>query len=237
MDLQSQQNNLYTVLVAGDIDLSNYDLKKKVSPYVVYEYNKRKDIRLQTINIYKDIINNLDDNQANKTLKMFLNAKLQDLTEMTDEEYFEEATKGMTYDEKTGNALSTVNPNGRYKILQEPTIDTALPLIDGKFECFVKDIKNIPKNIDNEKKEFYESFWDDAMLSWYKNDYLNLYNNKETYVNVMCEPLFYNAFVSKETGWVEQGEYNQIEWVLNFKEKFINKLSDNTKIKVYNFIR
>ena len=99
---------------------------------------------------------------------MFLNAKLQDLTEMTDEEYFEEATKGMTYDEKTGNALSTVNPNGRYKILQEPTIDTALPLIDGKFECFVKDIKNISKNIDNEKKEFYESFWDDAMLSWYK---------------------------------------------------------------------
>ena len=66
MDLQSQQNNLYTVLVAGDIDLSNYDLKKKVSPYVVYEYNKRKDIRLQTINIYKDIINNLDDNQVIK---------------------------------------------------------------------------------------------------------------------------------------------------------------------------
>ena len=53
----------------------------------------------------------------------------------------------------------------------------------------------------------------------------------------MTEPLFYNAFVSNETGWLEQTPTNQIEWVLTFREKFIDNLDKETDLKVYNFKR
>jgi hypothetical protein len=51
------------------------------------------------------------------------------------------------------------------------------------------------------------------------------------------EPFFYNAFVSNETGWVEQGDENQVQWILKFRERFINNLPINTPLRVYNFTK
>jgi hypothetical protein len=49
------------------------------------------------------------------------------------------------------------------------------------------------------------------------------------------EPMFYNAFVSEETGWLEQSDEDQIQWVINFRERFIKNLSEETNLRVYNF--
>ena len=68
-----------------------------------------------------------------------------------------------------------------------------------------------------------------------KESLISRYGNKETYVKVMMEPMFYNAFVSEETGWLEQSDEDQIQWVINFRERFIKNLSEDTNLRVYNF--
>lgn len=47
--------------------------------------------------------------------------------------------------------------------------------------------------------------------------------------------LFYNAFVSEETGWIEQLDEDQEQWVLMFYDRFIKPLPETTKLKIYNF--
>jgi hypothetical protein len=143
----------------------------------------------------------------------------------------------MTYDKNTGDALSTINPKGRYSVLMEPSSTCALPLLDDKFQCLVEDIKI--KETKRELIEEYSKQWDYFMegAPMIKDDYLKLYGDRETYIATMSEPFFYNAFVSNETGWVEQGDENQIQWVLKFRERFINNLPITTLLRVYNFTR
>lgn len=230
-------NKQYTVLVAGDVDLTIYDLTKPVSPYVVYEYNNRKNIRKQAINIYNELIKKVETDTVNTLVCQMMRVKLQEMQEMTDEEYFDMATQGMTYDEKTGDALTTINPNGRFLTISDPTLETAIPLYGKKFQCKVCEITE--KNIDPKLISEYSKQWDNFMdnSSFLKNDYLKLYGNRETYIATMTEPLFYNAFVSNETGWLEQGDENQVQWVLTFRERFINSLPKDTLLRVYNFTK
>lgn len=230
-------NKKYTVLVAGDVDLSIYDLTKPVDPYVVYEYKNKKNIREQAIAIYDELIKKVESDPVNTLVCQMMRIKLQDIQEMNDEEYFEFATQGMEYDQKTGDALTTINPKGRFLTLTEPTINSAIPLCGEKFQCKVSDL--IEKKADDKLIKEYSKQWDDLMKTapMVKNNYVKLYGDKDTYVATMTEPLFYNAFVSNETGWLEQGDENQVQWVLSFKERFINKLSKNTTLKVYNFTK
>ena len=230
-------NKQYSVLVAGDVDLTKYDLTRQVAPYVVYEYDKRADIRKQAIKIYTDLIEKVEKEENTALVSQLMRMNLQEMEEMTDEEYFERATKGMTFDKTTGNALTTFNANGKYIKINEATDKTAVPLVANKFNCLVQDL---PEKVENEDIiEKYSKHWDTIMSGAQniKNDYIKTYQNKDTYIKVMIEPLFYNAFVSNETGWLEQVDENQVQWVLNFRNRFIKPLPKNTKLKVYNYIR
>lgn len=237
MDSNSQKNKMYSVLVAGDIDMSLYDFNRKVEPYILYQYDKRKEIRETAIEFYKQYLNNLQNDDLNLFLKTFLSSKIEDIQEMSDEEYFESVTKGLKYDEKTGDAISDFNPMGKYKILMEPTTEDTVPLKGNRFQCKVSELPERIEDAEIIKK--YSDYWEDKIMtsSSLKEDYLNAYENKETYISVMTEPLFFNAFVSKETGWLEQCDENQIQWVLNFRKRFIEGLPDNTILKVYKFTR
>jgi hypothetical protein len=238
MDLNTQQNEiLYTVLVAGDVDLSKYDKNIPVSPYVAYKYSERskiKEVALQTYSeLYKKFTSEKDFQPMFSGLLLM---KLQDIEEMTDEEYFEEITKGMKYDEN-GDAITEENPNGKFSDLLEPSLLTAVPLKDTYFKCKVSELYPYKVNIFEQKK--CEERWDDIMSGEYapmvKESLISRYGNKETYVKVMMEPMFYNAFVSEETGWLEQSDEDQIQWVINFRERFIKNLSEETNLRVYNF--
>ena len=53
MDSNTQQNEiLYTVLVAGDVDLSKYDKNIPVSSYVAYKYSERSKIKEVALQSY-----------------------------------------------------------------------------------------------------------------------------------------------------------------------------------------
>lgn len=239
MDSNTQKNNFYTVLVAGDVDLSKYDKNIPVEMYIAYKFSERSKIRQVALQTYNELYKKFtSDNCFQPLLMDFIKIKLQDIEEMTDEEYFEEITKGMKYDEN-GDAITDINPNGKYSNLLEPSILTAVPLKDNYFKCKVSELYPYKVNIFEQKK--YEERWDEIMNGNYapmvKDSIIKTYGDKETYVKVMLEPMFYNAFVSEETGWVEQSDEDQIQWVLTFRERFINNLHNNTQLKVYNFTR
>ena len=128
MDLKSINNNLYTVVVAGDVDLDEYNANKVVKPYIAYKYDDRHNIRKEAINIHKELINSNLNKPELSIVNDFLILKVQDIEEMTDEEYFESITKGMEFDKKTGDAMISINPNGKYIEIKEATLQTALPL-------------------------------------------------------------------------------------------------------------
>ena len=237
MDSSLYNKKTYTVLVAGDVDLTEYDLNKKVTPYTVYRFSERDKIRQQAIIFYEEFLKNSKDIPNKDLLLPFIQCKLEDIQEMTDEEYFEEVTKNMIFDKTTGDALSDANPLGKYSSLTDANENYAIPLNGNSFECKVSEL-NLSKKGDEDKVKYAEH-WDYIMecAPFVKEEYISTYKDKGTYVNVMTEPLFYNAFVSNETGWLEQGDENQIEWVLTFIDRFIKKLPQHTKLKVYNFTR
>lgn len=237
MDSNLMSNTLYTVLVAGDVDMNEYDINKNIKPYVAYKYDERHEIRQQAIKMYKEIVKNNLFTTEYSMFNDFLSLKLQDIEEMTDEEYFESVTEGMIFDKENGNALISINPNGKFSSIKNATIETALPLKGDFFECKVKDVINKTATIDDIERN--SEHWDRIMESapMVKKQYLEQYGNKDTYVKVMSEPFFYNAFVSENTGWVEPSCNEQLEWILNFKERFINNLHEEIILKVYNFTR
>ena len=167
MDSNLQINRKYTVLVAGNVNLKDYDINKKVEPYVVYKYSDRKEIKESIINIYEKYIENIP--KENSFLKEILSFKLQEIQEMTDEEYFEYATKDMKYDKKTGDALSTINPKGKYNLLSEADKENAMPLIGDSFQCKVKDLPIIVKNDEELERLMNQANIDDPVKMYLKD--------------------------------------------------------------------
>lgn len=237
MDSNLYNKKTYTVLVAGDVDLSEYDLNKKVNPYIVYRFSERNKIRQQAITFYEEFLKNAKNIPEKELLLPFMQCKLQDIIEMSDEEYFEEISKGMIFDKNTGDALTDINPLGKYRSLTNADEKYTLPLKGKLFECQVGELELSNKT--NEDSEKYAKHWDYIMncAPFVKEEYISSYKDKETYVRLMTEPLFYNAFVSNKTGWLEQGDENQVQWVLTFNDRFIKDLPKDTKLKVYNFTR
>lgn len=222
-----------SLLVAGNVNLSEYDATKKVKPYVLYEYSKCSQIKQFHIEMLTKQFNELTDEQKKTPYGQYLSFRLNEVLEMSPEEHFESITNGLKYDKTTGNALSDSNPKGKYLKLIEPNVDSAMPLHNNSFVCEVKDIVNYKPSTQIIDK--YKEQWHNALLSDNKESYLNMYNNEQTFLDCMVEPLFYNAFVSEETGWVEQCDENQVQWVINFRKRFINNLPLNTKLQVYNY--
>lgn len=198
------KQNKYTVLVCGNnVDLEQYNLNIRVPRYVRYKYSERKQIQDATIAMYKDTIKQMNDQPFIQSL---LQIKLNDLAEFTPEEFFEEITQGYYYDEKTGDALTDINPNGKWLSLEIPTVDSAVPLFNSKTTPFEGIRKDVIPDIDSDKKNI---------------------NNA----------LFYNAFVSSETGWIDELDENTEQWVMSFYDRFIKNLPSDTRLKVYNFTR
>jgi hypothetical protein len=199
----TQRMNRYTVLVSGDVDLTPYNLGVKVEPYVLYRYSERENIQQKTVELYRGLLEEMKDNPVVQSL---LTLKLQDIEELTPEEFFDEITKGCTYDEITGDAISDTNPQGKWLYLTEPTEETAVPLFENSEHLFEGIKANVVPDTPPEAKTIHTA-------------------------------LFYNAFVSEDTGWIEEIDENPQDWVLSFYDRFIKDLPDNTKLKVYNFTR
>ncbi len=94
--------------------VKKYDLDTKVKPYV--KMKRSEAAKRQAIHL-KFIENLLTTNQivlSDRQREIYKDLYL-DIQDMDEAMYFEAFTEGCTYDEKTGDALSTENPNAKYQ--------------------------------------------------------------------------------------------------------------------------
>ena len=111
-----------TVMVVGDNPdelIKKYDLDTKVEPYVKLKRSDAEKARKTHLKFIEDILNSnkiiLTDRQRDVYKNIYL-----DIQEMDETEYFEHTTMGCTYDDETGDALTTVNPNAFYQHAVNP---------------------------------------------------------------------------------------------------------------------
>lgn len=107
-----------TVMVVGnnpDELIRKYDLDTKVEPYIKMKKSEAENARQKHLKYLQAVIDNMSDHP-----KEILNNMFMDIMDMDSDEYFEEITSGCSYDEETGDAISTVNPNAHYKHAVNP---------------------------------------------------------------------------------------------------------------------
>ena len=111
-----------TVMVVGDNPdelIKKYDLATKVEPYIKLERSDAEKARKMHLEFIKNILTSKKVVLTDKQREIYKNIYL-DIQDMDESEYFEQTTMGCTYDEKTGDALTTINPNAYYQYPTNP---------------------------------------------------------------------------------------------------------------------
>lgn len=105
------------VLAVGDNPdelIGKYDLDTKVEPYVKLKRSDAAKSQRSHLRLIEEILKSDKIALADKQREIYKNMYL-DIQEMDEAEYFDNITHGCTYDDETGDAISTVNPNAYYQ--------------------------------------------------------------------------------------------------------------------------
>ena len=245
-------NKHFTVIVAGenpDSIMEKYDLNKKVEPYIVYKLSEVKQYKENMLKAYRYL--STQENMP-KTIRDEYVDRVKDIEQTSDIDFYADLTSNFDIDEETGNAMCDVNPDGRYNICRLGK-NLAMPLIDKKdqetFQAYKNEIQWDKIHLANQ--EIYKTTWEMIMENRkpetdeekliYENmknriEYFSYFGSKENYV-VSNSAFWGYAFVT-EDGWFEiPDDIPQMQWVVEFYDKFIKNLSDNTLISVYECVR
>lgn len=238
--------NHFVTIVAGENPealIENYKYKDNEVPHVKYWYKDANKLKNLYIEQAKYDLENTDDELLKEELKEIIPI----LESQTDDEFWDDLGAGMDIDENN-NILSYDDEDAKFasynlgKYLSVPFI-----LKDGSesfqsrkgdidwdethlrdyniyirtWELAVEDAsplneveKNIKKQMGNMK------------------GYFDFFGDKETYA--FHSSAFWGYAFLNEDGWVDLStEQSQIEWVANFYEHFIEPLSDNTLLTIF----
>ena len=107
----SEGSKVFSVMVVGDNPdelMSKYDINLKVDKHRKYRSLDAEKIRNKSIKLIEEILANKDNLNLGKFQLDFFTEKLKEIKEMSDFEYYQEITYGLTYDEN-GDAWSDEN--------------------------------------------------------------------------------------------------------------------------------
>ena len=240
----------FVCIVAGDNPselMSEYDKNKTVKPYLVYKYDDAKKIKESFIKVYENSLKNeLNPSQIN-----YVKMTIQDLSEMEDDDFYYELVEdnGYTIDEKTGDAYSNKNKDGKWSSYTIGKI-FSIPFLtkDGK-EVFQAKNKDIDwEHIHLNGGEIYARAWEmvvdgDSPQNEYeekiyenmkdKGHYFEKFVTKENYV--ISNTAFWGyAFLSDKTGWIDAADSpDQFMWMSTFYDMFIKNLDEDTMLTIY----
>jgi hypothetical protein len=234
--------------VAGDNPdelMKPYDRRNEEEPYVKYHFKDARKIKEKYIELYEGILNN--DNET--VDKDALREIVEDLKDMSVEEFYEELTEGLTIDDETGDAISTENREGRFNYYElGKWFSIPFLLKDGR-EVFQAKKSEIDWNrLHLGGGDIYKRAWEMVMddseptndyeKTIYENmkdkiSYFKKFETKENYV--ISNTAFWGyAFVSEKQGWMDASEAeSQFTWMSCFYDMFIDKLPDDTMLTIY----
>lgn len=111
-----------TVMVVGDNPnelIKKYDLDTRVEPYVKLKRSDAIKAQNKHLKFIDSILKSNNIVLSEKQKEVYKQLYL-DIKDMDEAEYFEHVTIGCTYDNETGDAISTINPNARYQHAVNP---------------------------------------------------------------------------------------------------------------------
>lgn len=238
----------FSLLVIGDPSgLADYDVHKEVEPYVQYYFSNRGKLRETAISAI-DIL--LKDKALPEVVKNGLKIRRNTIDHMTDFEYYQVITEGMDYDEN-GNALSTLNPNGKW-VKCEPDTKNLCPLILKDSGDKVQSAKACDVDweamANKEREVLYQHTWELCVekrepenevekqiltnMSNYEG-YFDDFASKEEYV--AYSTAFFTSAVLINGEWDDSTEYDSKDWVLNYYDRFIKDLNGGETVSMYVF--
>lgn len=227
--------------------MEEYDKNKVVEPYLVYKFKDAKKIKDSYIKVCENILHE----QTDAFQIEYIKSTILDLNEMDDTEFYESLVEEHNYeiDEKTGDAYSTENKNGKWSSYNIGKI-FSIPFLtkDGRevFQARKNEIDWGHMHLNG--GQIYERAWEMVMdASPPTNDYEEtIYDNmkdKQTYFEkfetkenyVVSNTAFWGyAFVSRKTGWMDASEEpDQFVWMSNFYDLFIKDLPEDTLLTIY----
>lgn len=242
----------FVCIVAGENPselMEPYDRNKKVEPYVVYKYADANKIRKEYIKSYEYML----ESKTGEYDENYIKDTILDLSEMDSDDFYYDITEGLIIDPETGNAMSDVNKNGKWSYYNIGKL-FCMPFLtkDGRevFQALKGDIDWNKIHLSN--GHIYERAWDMVMNGSEPKDdnernifenmkdksaYFMKFENKENYV--ISNTAFWGyAFLSEKTGWMEASEYeDQFVWMSTFYNMFIQHLTDDTLLTIYECVR
>lgn len=246
--MTKEDYNFFTALVVGadsDKIMEKYDKNKKVNPYVIYHYKDAGKLRNNSIQLYQKL---LSSGNLSKIECDSVKAILETIESQSDIEFYLDYTEKYEYDEKTGDAITTENPYGKWTYCKIGKL-FSIPFITKHgietFSCKKGDVDW--KKMHLFDSSVFESAWDMVMgdrkpeneqdKKIYENmknrtAYFEKFGTKENYIASNTSFWCY-AYVDKN-GWFElEDNMDQFKWVTGFYDRFISPLTDNETITIY----
>lgn len=238
----------FVCIVAGDNPdelMKPYDRREEEEPYVRYRYKDAAKIKEKYIELYEGILNSDEETIDKEELEDIVN----DLKEMSIEEFYEELTEGLTIDDETGDAISTENRQGMFSYYELGKWLSVPFLLKGGREVFQAKKSDINwDKIHLGGGDIYRKTWEMVMegvepsTDYEKTIYDNM-KDKETYFKkfetkenyVVSNTAFWGyAFLSEKTGWVDASDTSdQFVWMAEYYNMFIKNLPNDTLLTIY----
>lgn len=253
-------NILKTILVIGDNPdaiVKKYSADTKVEKYLAYKRDDAASMQRKHIKLVEELLKNKSFNLS-ESQKDVYKSLYHNLKDMSDFEYFLYITKGCTYDESTGDAYSTDNPNAYYrsekcydkrlkKYGEEAPCCNPFKLKDGtlSYSARMGEIEWAKNHMYN--TGIYESAWDlvvndkepvseqeRQIKEHMKNRivYFSNFSSKEEYVRHSCSFWTYGIATEKKYEEVNY-KIKDKDWVANFYDKYIAELDGGTLLTLY----
>ena len=249
-------SKFFTVMVVGDNPeglMSKYDKALKVKPYIKYRYLDAEKIRSNAVKMLSNIIANYDKFTMSEDQLEYFKSRLKAINGMSSFEYYSSLTNGLYYD-TDGNALSEENPDGKWdKYNIGKNFSYPLKLKDGKetYQAMSGDVDWNQMHMETNSVNLFEIIWrlvvdnddpSDANEEQLKNNwkdkknYLSEFKNVDEFISHNCA--YWNYAYLDKNGWIDvDDEGDEMKWVLNFFERFIEPLKNDEKVTIYEFSR
>ena len=245
-------SKFFNVMVIGDDPeglMKKYDKALKVKPYIKYKYLDADKLKKNAEKLLSNVIENFDKFQMNESQLRYFKERLKAIHGMSSFEYYKTITDGLYYDDE-GNALSEQNKDGKWDTYNlGKNFCYPLKLKDGKesYQTKADEVDWNQMHMNPDSVKLFEIIWalvidddtpsnaDEEKLKklWEtKKNYLSNSSNVDQFVAHNCAYWNY-AFLDKN-GWVDvDDEGDEVKWVSNFFERFIEPLKGDEKITIY----
>lgn len=243
-----------SVMVVGeepDKLMEKYSKSLKVKPYIKYKYLDAEKMKKNASKMLTEITNNPEKFTLNKFQMDYFKERLKAINAMTAFEYYRTISEGMYYDED-GNAISDVNPNGKWdKYNLGKNFSYPLKLKDGKeaYQAYAKDVDWDSMHMNHEYVKLFETIWalviddDDPSTqeeevlkaNWStKRNYLSNFKTVDEFVSHNCA--YWNYAHLDKNGWVDLDDNgNDTKWITEFFDRFIEPLKDDDLVTIYEY--